>query len=60
MYANDEAITHYTRAIEIAERVSPDAVSVAGAHRGRGLVCETLGEFERACADHEAALAGRP
>ncbi len=56
LYANDEAITHYTRAIEVAERVSPDAVSLAKLHRGRGLACERLGEFDRARADHEATL----
>ncbi len=56
LYANDEAIAHYTRAIEMAESVSPDAVSLAELHRGRGLVNETLGEFDRADADHNAAL----
>jgi DNA-binding SARP family transcriptional activator len=57
IYANDEAIAHYTRAIEIAERVSTeDAASAAKARRGRGLAYETLGEFELARADHETAL----
>ena len=56
LYANDEAITYYTRAIEVAERVSPDAVSLAKLHRGRGLAYETLGGFDRARADHKAAL----
>ncbi|MCP4539742.1 MAG: tetratricopeptide repeat protein, partial [Chloroflexi bacterium] len=56
LYANDEAITHYTQAIDLAERVSPDAVSLAKLHRGRGLVCETLGEFVWARTDYEASL----
>jgi adenylate cyclase len=56
VYANDEAITHYTQAIEVGERVSPDVVAIAKLHRGRGLAYETLGEFERARADHEATL----
>ncbi len=56
LYANDKAITHYTRAIEVAERVSPDAVPLAKLHHGRGLACETLGEFDGARADHEAIL----
>ena len=56
IYANDEAIAHYTRAIEIAERASTDGASVAKAHRGRGLTYETLGEFDLARADHETAL----
>jgi tetratricopeptide (TPR) repeat protein len=55
-YANDEAISHYTRAIEIAERVSRNAASLAQAHRGRGRTQETLGEFELARTDHETAL----
>jgi tetratricopeptide (TPR) repeat protein len=56
LYANDEAITHYTRAIEVAERISPDAHSLAKLHRGRGLANETLGEFDQARADHKAIL----
>jgi adenylate cyclase len=56
LYASGEAITHYTRAIQFAERIRPDVVSLAKLHRGRGLASETLGEFERARADHEAAL----
>ncbi len=56
VYANDEAYTHYTRAIEVAERVSLDAVSLAKLHRGRGLACEMLGEFDQARADHKAIL----
>ncbi len=56
IHANDEAIAHYTRAIEIADRISVDAVSVAKAHRGRGLAHETRGAFDLARADHERAL----
>jgi tetratricopeptide (TPR) repeat protein len=55
-YANDEAITHYTRAIELADSVSLDAVSLAKLHRGRGLACETLGQFDQARADHKATM----
>ena len=56
IYASGEAIVHYTRAIQLAERVSPDIVSLAKLHRGRGLASERLGEFDRARADHEAIL----
>jgi DNA-binding SARP family transcriptional activator/tetratricopeptide (TPR) repeat protein len=56
LYAHDEAITHYTRAIEVADRVSLGAVSLAKLHRGHGLACERLGEFDGARADHEAIL----
>jgi tetratricopeptide (TPR) repeat protein len=55
-YANDEAIVHYTRAIEIADGGACDAASLARAHRGRGMARETLGEFELARADHETAV----
>jgi predicted ATPase/DNA-binding SARP family transcriptional activator len=56
LYAKDEAIAHYTRAIELAHRVSPDAVSLGKLHRGRGLAREALGEFDRARADHQTIL----
>jgi DNA-binding SARP family transcriptional activator/Tfp pilus assembly protein PilF len=55
-YANEEAAAHYTRAIELAERVSPDAISLTKLHRGRGQARETLGEFKLAWTDHETAL----
>lgn len=56
VYANDEAIAHYTQAIELAEGMSLDAASQAKLYRGRGLVFETIGQFERARADHQAIL----
>jgi len=56
VYANDEAYTHYTRAIEAGKRVSADAGSVIRLHLGRGLVGQTLGDFEGALADYESAL----
>jgi tetratricopeptide (TPR) repeat protein len=56
LYANDEAITHYTRAIEAAERISADVVSLARLHRARGLAFEKLGKFNQAHSDHTAIL----
>jgi tetratricopeptide (TPR) repeat protein len=56
LYANDEAAAHYARAIELAERVRSDAVSLARLHRGRGLANEALGRFDGARGDHEAIL----
>ncbi len=56
LYENGEAITYYTRAIQLAERVIPDVVSLAKLHRGRGLASERLGEFDQARADHKAIL----
>ena len=56
IHANDEAITHYTQAIELTNRVSLDAASQAGLYRGRGLACKMLGEFDCARSDLETAL----
>lgn len=56
IYANEEAYTHYTRAIEAAGRVPVEARSVIGFYLGRGRVCERLGDFAGALADYEAAL----
>jgi DNA-binding SARP family transcriptional activator len=56
IYASGEAITHYTHAIQLVDRVPPDVISLARLHRGRGLAYGTVGEFERARADHESAL----
>jgi DNA-binding SARP family transcriptional activator len=56
VYANAEAVTHYTQAIELTERISADAVSRTNLHRGRGLAHETLGYFDLARADHDTAL----
>ncbi len=56
IYASGEAITHYTRAIQLAGRVPPDSVSLARLHRGRGQAYGTLGDFECARTDHEIAL----
>jgi tetratricopeptide (TPR) repeat protein len=56
VYANDEAIAHYTQAIELAEDASLDVGSQAKLYHGRGLALETIGQFERARADHQAIL----
>ena len=56
IHATDDAIRHYTQAIELADRFSLDDVSLAKLYRGRGLVHDTLGEFERARADLETGL----
>ncbi len=56
VYANEDAWAHYTRAIEAANRVSADAESVIKLYLGRGSVSQTLGNFEVALADYEAAL----
>lgn len=56
LYANDEAISHYTKAISLAGKVSPSIVSLARLHRGRGLASERLGEFDQAHADHKISL----
>ena len=56
VHANDEAYAHYTRALELAQRVSVDPASVIRLYLGHGLVCQTLGDFEGALADYESAL----
>jgi len=55
-YANEEAYTHYTRAIEAAKRASVDTASLIRPYLGRGLVCHTTGDFDRALADYATAL----
>ncbi|MGH2533850.1 MAG: helix-turn-helix transcriptional regulator, partial [Thermomicrobiales bacterium] len=49
------AAEHFSRAIEAGQRLGrpPDPALL----RGRGLAYETLGDFDRARADHEATLA---
>lgn len=53
-YDSREAITHYTHAIQMAEKVSPDIGSLACLLRGRGLAYERLGMFDHAHDDHTA------
>ena len=56
IYESGEAIKYYTRALQLADRVSPDVDSLTKLHRGRGLAYEKLGAFGQAHADHIAAL----
>jgi len=54
LYAPHEAVEHFTRAMEATGRLSLTPSSHL--YRARGQAYETLGEFERAHADFEAAL----
>jgi predicted ATPase/DNA-binding SARP family transcriptional activator len=56
LYENRDAIKHFTLAIQFAESVSPDPMSLAQLYRGRGLAYGTVGEFEWALADYKLAL----
>jgi DNA-binding SARP family transcriptional activator len=56
VHANEEAVAHYTTAIELAEELSLEVLELVRLHRGRGLVFAILGEFQRARADFEVAL----
>lgn len=56
LYESGEAITHYTRAIQLAGSLSPNISALAKLYRGRGLAFERLGAFEHADSDHKAAL----
>ena len=54
LYAPRAAIEHFTRALDAACHLS--LTPPASLYRARGLAYETLGDFERARADQEAAL----
>ena len=56
LYESGEAVTHYSTAIQLAERISPDIVSLAKLYGGRGLAYERLGEFDQARTDFAAIL----
>jgi tetratricopeptide (TPR) repeat protein len=55
MYAPREAIQNFSRALDAAAQLGRQAP--AELQRARGQAYETIGEFERARADYEAALA---
>ena len=57
LYANSEGVAHYSSAIETARAAAMDDTTLAELHRQRGLLYATMGDFDRALADHEAALA---
>ena len=54
LYAPQAATLHFTRALDAASQLS--LTPPASLYRARGLAYETLGDFERARADHETAL----
>ena len=54
LYAPQVATLHFTRALDAARQLS--LTPPVGLYRARGLAYDTLGDFERARADHEAAL----
>jgi DNA-binding CsgD family transcriptional regulator len=54
LYAPQAAALHFTRALDGARQLS--LTPPASLYRARGLAYETLGDFERARADHETAL----
>jgi DNA-binding SARP family transcriptional activator/Flp pilus assembly protein TadD len=56
IHANDEAVGHFSHAIELASNTTFDDTSLANLYRGRGLAYETLGELEGARDDFESAL----
>jgi DNA-binding CsgD family transcriptional regulator len=53
LHAPRAAIEQFSRAIEAAGHL---ALAPPSLYRGRGLAYETLGDFDRALGDHEAAL----
>jgi DNA-binding SARP family transcriptional activator/tetratricopeptide (TPR) repeat protein len=55
-FESRQAVTHYTRAIELAEKVFIEAATLARLHYGRGLAYERLGDFGQAQTDLMASL----
>src|SRR6185369_3878737 len=53
-YTPHIAVEHFSRALSAASRLEEPAPTTL--YRARGLAYETLGEFDQARADHEAAL----
>lgn len=56
LYAPHAAVEQFTRALEASRQMTLEPAPAL--HRGRGQAYETLGDFERARNDYEAALAG--
>jgi len=56
IFASSEAIANFTHAIQLAEKVSIDDVSLAKLYHGRGQSHGLVGSFEQARADHESTL----
>jgi adenylate cyclase len=55
-YAHQQAILLYTRALQLAQRASLGAATLADLYHKRGLTYKTVGEFERARTDLERAV----
>ena len=62
LYANAEAITHFSQAIEtlsrfdVSQATDPGRPNAGTLHLDRGKVYERIGEFDLALADYEAAM----
>ncbi|MDX1437178.1 MAG: adenylate/guanylate cyclase domain-containing protein [Anaerolineales bacterium] len=53
LFANTEAIEHYTKAIEAVNHTPTSATQVADLYRRRAIAFETNGDFDHALADYE-------
>ena len=56
LYASSEAAVHYGSAIRSAREAGLGEVALAELYRERGVVYETMGDFDRALADQKKAL----
>ena len=56
VFAFDQAITHYTRAIHLAGSITPDRQELAELALERGLACAATGQFDPALVDLQVAL----
>ena len=55
IYANDDAIHHFRRAVEVAAHVPDSQDRLLDAHDGLSQVLDTLGEYDRALAHNRQA-----
>ncbi len=53
LYANAEAATHFSRALEVAKRTHAESEQITRLHTQLGSVLETSGHFEQALATYE-------
>ncbi|MDX1415144.1 MAG: adenylate/guanylate cyclase domain-containing protein [Candidatus Promineifilaceae bacterium] len=56
LYANEEALAHYSRALEIGRRLTPNDHSLARLYQERGQIFSLLGDFDQALEDLQQAL----
>jgi predicted ATPase/class 3 adenylate cyclase len=56
LFANIEAVAHYTRALELTERANPDHEKLKAVYAGRGRALELLSRYEESLQNYESML----